>query len=108
MTGQTLAVLGVVVLLGLYGLARGVGRRARSAAARAAFEGSERVSVLGRGLTLGAFIVGGQWLTITYAAHNVTLLWTVLGLPAAVTGLAVARVFTVAGAPRSRRGGGRR
>ena len=101
-----LVVVAALVLFGLSGVVRGMRHRARAAVARAAYESTERVSVFGRGLALGGLIVGGQWVTITYAAHNVTLFWVVLGLPAAVTGLVLARLFTVAAAPRSRRGGG--
>jgi len=102
-------IIGVAALLaGLFALARGMRHRARAAAARVALESTERVSVLGRGLTVGAVILGGQWLAITYAAHDTTLFWVALGLPAVVTGLTIVRVFTVLGAPRSRRDGGRR
>lgn len=68
------------------------------------------MSILGRGLVLGALILAGQWWVITHAAGDLRLFWTVLGVPAGITGLALARLVTLPRPKVSRlhrpRGGG--
>jgi hypothetical protein len=59
-------------------------------------------------LTAGA-IVGAQWLVITYAAHNTTLLLAVLAVPALFAAFTLTKALTVMQVgPAVRRGGGRR
>ena len=52
-------------------------------------------------------IVGAEWLVIHYAAGNLTLLLTVLGLPALFAAYVLVQALTGT-AMRSRRGGRRR
>lgn len=103
----TILVGGVgVLLLGLL-LWRASARKAR-AAADAARAGARAVSLVGRVLVLGGLIVGVEWVVITYAFHNVTLVGVVLGLPALFTAYTLVRSLTIVGdggsAPRGRGG----
>ncbi|SER76166.1 hypothetical protein [Actinokineospora terrae] len=98
-----LAALGIV--LGVLLMWRSGARKGR-ATADAARAGARAVSLLGRVLVLGGMITGVQWVVVTYAAGNTTLLAVVLGLPALFTASTLVRVFTVVtDAPR--RGGKR-
>jgi uncharacterized membrane protein YccF (DUF307 family) len=68
--------------------------------------------ILWRGLVLGGLILAGQWWVITHAADDVRLYWTALSVPAAVSGLVLARLVTLpagrAARVHRRRGGGHR
>ncbi len=71
------------------------------------------VVAAGRALLAAAVIAGVQWLVITYAAGNTTLLWVALGVPALLAGYTLADALTGTtglGATdgRRRRGGGKR
>lgn len=105
----TMLLIGVgALLLGLL-LCRASARKAR-AAADAARSGARAVSLAGRVLVLGGLIVGVEWVVITYAFHNVTLVCVVLGVPALFTAYVLVRSLTIVGdggsGPRGR--GGRR
>jgi hypothetical protein len=82
--------------------------RAARRAADAARTGGRFVSLAGRVVVTAALIVGVQWVVLTHAAGNATLVWVVLGLPALLAGYALTRALTVSttDTPR-RRGGGR-
>lgn len=97
---------GLGILLGLWMIWR-AGKRKAKAAADAARTGARAVSLIGRVLVIGGLITGVQWVVVTYAAGNTTLLLAVLGLPALLCAATLARTLTVvADAPR-RKGGGR-
>ena len=71
------------------------------------------VVAAGRAQLAAAMIAGIQWLVITYAADNTTLLWVTLGVPALLAGYTLADALTGAtglGANHGRRsrGGGKR
>lgn len=71
------------------------------------------VVAAGRALLAAAVIAGIQWLVITYAADNTTLLWVTLAVPALLAGYTLADALTGAtglGAndTRRRRGSGKR
>ena len=85
MTGAELFLGGVAALavLSMVVKARAGVKRAR-AAAEIARVGASPVSVMGRVLMTAGVIVGVQWLVITYAAGNTTLLLAVLAAPALV------------------------
>jgi hypothetical protein len=87
--------------------------RARTKRARVVAEiarmGTNPVSLAGRVLTTAGMIVGGQWLVITYAAHNTSLLLGVLAGPALFAAYTLTKALTVMQVgPTPRRGGGRR
>lgn len=96
------AVLAVVVK------ARAGAKRA-AAAAKIAEAGTALVSLVGRVLVTAGVIAGVQWLVITYAAQNTTLLWVVLGLPALFAAHTLTKALTVTEVrPAARKGGGHR
>ena len=70
------------------------------------------VAVAGRVLLAAAVIAGIQWATVIYWAHNTTLVWVVLGVPALLAGYTLADTLTGSTGLGSngsrRRGGGRR
>jgi hypothetical protein len=72
------------------------------------------VVAAGRALLAAAVIAGVQWLVITYAPGNTTLLWVTLGIPALLAGYTLADALTGATGlgsttgPRRRGGGGKR
>ena len=101
---QLLAAL-AVVMVALW-LWRASVRRAR-AAADAARTGARVVSLAGRVVVTAAAIVGVQWIVITYAASNVTLLLVVLAVPALLAGHVLTRALTVTTLEPPRRGGRR-
>jgi len=80
-----------------------------TAAARIAEVGTGVVSLVGRVLATAGAIAGAQWLVITYAAQNTTLLWVVLGVPALFSAHTLTKALTVTDVrPAPRKGGGRR
>jgi hypothetical protein len=70
--------------------------------------GVSPVSLLGRVLMTAGVIVGAQWLVITYAASNTTLLLVVLAVPALFAAYPVTKALTVMQVGPTGRGGGRR
>jgi hypothetical protein len=96
-----LAVLSVVVK------ARAGVKKAR-AAAEIARVGTSPVSLVGHVLITAGLIVGAQWLVITYAASNTTLLLVVLAVPALFAAYPVTKALTVMQVGPTRSGGGRR
>jgi hypothetical protein len=97
-----LAVLSVLVK------ARAGMKRAR-VAAEIARAGVSPVSLVGRLLMTAGAIVGAQWLVITYAASNTTLLLVVLAVPALFAAYPVTKGLTVMQiGPTTGRAGGRR
>ncbi|EWC58862.1 hypothetical protein UO65_5864 [Actinokineospora spheciospongiae] len=97
---------GVGILLGLLIVWRAGARKVR-AATEAARTGARAVSLVGRVLVLGGLITGVQWVVITYAADNTSLLLSVLGLPALFTAATLVRTLTVVADGPRRRGGKR-
>jgi hypothetical protein len=84
------------------------GRHRARVAAEIARVGTGVVSLVGRVLLTAAGIVGAQWLVITYAATNLTLLLVVLALPALFAAHTLTKALTVTEVrPTSRRGGRR-
>nr|CTQ94943.1 hypothetical protein [Kibdelosporangium sp. MJ126-NF4] len=66
------------------------------------------LSLAGRVAFTAALIVGVQWIVITYATSNRSLLLAVLGLPALVAAYTLTRALTVTTMDtNTRRGGGR-
>jgi hypothetical protein len=97
-----LAVLSVVVK------ARAGVKKAR-AAAEIARVGTSPVSLVGHVLITAGLIVGAQWLVITYAASDTTLLLlVVLAVPALFAAYPVTKALTVMQVRPTRPGGGRR
>jgi hypothetical protein len=110
MTGVELVLGGVAALavLSLVVKARAGVKRAR-VAAEIARAGMSPVSLLGRVLMTAGVIVGVQWLVITYAASNTTLLLVVLTVPALFAAQTLTRALTVMQVgPAPRQGGGGR
>jgi hypothetical protein len=104
MTGQTLTLLTAAGLVGLW-VFTGAWRRGRQTARAIRATEQHRVSIAGRGVVAGVFILTGQWWVIRHGAHLPALYWAALGVPALVTGVALARLT----APRVLgRGGARR
>ncbi|WP_424184932.1 hypothetical protein ACOBQX_24025 [Actinokineospora sp. G85] len=97
---------GLGVLLGLLMIWR-AGKRKAAVAADAARSGARAVSLIGRVLVFGGLITGTQWVVITYAAGNTTLLLAVLGVPALFCAATLVRTLTIV-TDRPRRKGGRR
>lgn len=88
--------------------ARAGSKRAQTAAEIARL-GTGVVSLAGRVLLTAAAIVGVQWLVVTYAAQNTTLLWVVFGVPALFAAYTLTKALTVTEVrPASRKGGARR
>jgi hypothetical protein len=109
-SGVELVLGGMAALAALWIVvkARAGVRRAR-AAVEIARVGGSAVSLAGRVLVTGGVIVGGQWLVITYAATNTTLLLVVLAVPAMFAAHVITKALTVTEIrPSSRKGGGRR
>jgi hypothetical protein len=96
-----LAVLSVVIK------ARAGVKRAR-VAAEIARAGASPVSLFGQVLLTAGLIVGAQWLVITYAASDTTLLLVVLAVPALFAAYTLTRALTVMQLGPTRGGGGRR
>jgi hypothetical protein len=82
-------------------------KRAR-AAAEIVRVGASPVSLIGHVLITAGLIVGAQWLVITYAASNTTLLLVVLAVPALFAAYPVTKALTVMQVRPTRPGGGRR
>ena len=79
------------------------------AAAEIVRVGTGAVSLVGRVLVTAGVIAGAQWLVITYAATNTTLLWVMLGLPALFAAYTLTKALTVIEIrPSQRKGGGHR
>jgi len=97
---------GIGIVLGLLMIWRAGARKARTAA-NAARSGARAVSLVGRVLVLGGLITGAQWVVITYAADNTTLLLGVLGVPALFTAATLVRRLTVVSDAPRRKGGHR-
>lgn len=97
----------VVAVLALVVRVRAGNRRARAVRAVARL-GTSPVSILGRVLVTAGAIVGTQWVVITYAASNHTLLWVVLAVPALVAAYAVTKALTVTQVGTSSRRSSRR
>ncbi|WP_020673880.1 hypothetical protein [Amycolatopsis nigrescens] len=102
---QVLAGLGV--LLTLVMVWRSGSRRARRAA-EVARTSSRVVSLAGRVLFTAAAIVGAQWLVITYATSNTTLLVVALALPDLLAAHVLTRTLTVTSMDTTSRRGDRR
>jgi len=81
-------------VLAMVAKARASTKRAR-AAAEIAQAGTSAVSLVGRVLMTAGAIVGAQWLVITYAASNTTLLLVVLALPALFAAYTLTKALTV-------------
>ncbi len=109
LTGGELFLAGMAALamLALVVKARAGVKRAK-AAAQIVQVGTSAVSLLARVLLTAAAIAGTQWLVITYAASNTTLLWVVLGLPALFAAHTLTTALTVTEIRPARRGGVRR
>jgi hypothetical protein len=110
MSGAELFLGGVAALavLSLVVKARAGVKRARFAA-EIAKAGASPVSLFGQVLLTAGLIVGVQWLVITYAAGDTTLLLVVLGVPALFAAYTLTRALTVMQlGPTTRRGGGGR
>ena len=87
-----LAGLGALVLLVAIWRA---GRRRARAAADAARTGARAVSLVGRVLVVAGVIVGVQWVVITHALTDTTLVAVVLGLPALFAAHGIVRALTI-------------
>jgi uncharacterized membrane protein len=103
----------VEVLAGLGGLVALVGVwrisvRAARRAAETARASARLMSLAGRVLTAAAIIGGVQWVVLTHAAGNVTLVAVALGVPALLAGYTLTRALTVTTVDTPRRRGGRR
>ncbi|PWW65610.1 hypothetical protein [Actinokineospora spheciospongiae] len=91
-----LVVAGIsALLLGLL-VWRSAARKAR-AAADTARSGARAVSLAGRVLVFAGLIVGVEWVVITYAVHNATLVGVTLGLPALFAAYTVVKAVTIVG-----------
>jgi uncharacterized membrane protein len=102
---EMLAGLGsVVALLAVWRISVRAARRAADTA-RAGFR---LMSLAGRVVVTAAVIVGVQWVVLTHAAGNVTLVAVVLGVPALLAGHTLTRAVTVTALDASRHRGGRR
>lgn len=102
----TLALAALAVVLVGGWLWRASVRRAR-AAADSARAGARVVSLASRVVVTAAGLVGVQWVVITYAAANTTLLLTVLALPAVLAGHVLVRALTITALEPPRRRGRR-
>lgn len=109
MSGMELFLGGIAALavVSMVVKARAGVKRAR-AAVEIARAGTSPVSLVGHVLITAGLIVGAQWLVITYAAGNVTLLLVVLAVPAVFAAYPVTKALTVMQVPPTRAGGGRR
>jgi len=94
-----LAVLSVVVK------ARAGVKKARAEIARV---GTSPVSLVGHLLITAGVIAAVQWMVITYAVSNTTLLLVVLVVPALFAAYPVTKALTVMQVGSTRPGGGRR
>lgn len=102
---EMLAGLGaVVVLVTAWRMTVKAARRA----AETARTGARLMSLAGRVLMTTAVIGGVQWVMLTHAASNVTLVAVVLGVPDLLAGYALTRALTVTTSDMSRQRGGRR
>ena len=72
-----------------------VGAKRAQAAAEIARVGTSAVSLAGRVLLTAGAIVGTQWLVITYAATNTTLLLVVLAVPALFAAYTLTKALTI-------------
>jgi uncharacterized membrane protein len=102
---EMLAGLGAVVaLLAVWRISVRAARRA----ADTARAGVRLMSLAGRVVVTAAVIVGVQWVVLTHAAGNVTLVAVVLGVPALLAGHTLTRALTVTALDTPRHRGGRR
>jgi uncharacterized membrane protein len=102
---EMLAGLGAVVaLLAVWRISVRAARRA----ADTARAGVRLMSLAGRVVVTAAVIVGVQWVVLTHAAGNVTLVAVVLGAPALLAGHTLTRALTVIALDTPRHRGGRR
>jgi uncharacterized membrane protein len=102
---EMLAGLGAVVaLLTVWRISVRAARRA----ADTARAGVRLMSLAGRVVVTAAVIVGVQWVVLTHAAGNVTLVAVVLGVPALLAGYTLTRAMTVTALDTPRHRGGRR
>lgn len=74
--------------------------------AEAARAGVRLMSLAGRVVVSAALITGVQWLVLTHAATNVTLMAVTLGLPALLAGHTLTRALTATTSELPRRRGG--
>ncbi|HEX5121169.1 MAG TPA: hypothetical protein VFW65_38785 [Pseudonocardiaceae bacterium] len=70
--------------------------------------GARLVSLAGRVLVTAAVLVAVQWVVLTHAAGNTTLVASALGAPDLLAGYALTRALTVTTFDAPRRRGGRR
>jgi hypothetical protein len=82
--------------------------RAARRAAETARAGARLMSLAGRVVVAAAVIVSAQWVVLTHASGNVTLVVVVLTLPALLAGYTLTRGLTVTTLDTPRRRGGRR
>jgi len=82
--------------------------RAARRAAETARAGVRLMSLAGRVVVTAAVIVSVQWVVLTHAAGNVTLVALVLGAPALLAGHTLTRALTVTASDTPRRRGDRR
>jgi uncharacterized membrane protein len=102
---EMLAGLGAVVaLLAVWRISVRAARRA----ADTARAGVRLMSLAGRVVVTAAVIVGVQWVVLTHAAGNVTLVAVVLGVPALLAGHTLTRALTVTALDTPRHRGSRR
>jgi hypothetical protein len=109
MSGAELFLGGIAALavLSMVIKARAGVKKAR-AAAEIARAGASPVSLIGHVLMTASAIVGAQWLVITYAASNTTLLLVVLAVPALFAAHTLTKALTVMQVGPTRSAGGRR
>jgi hypothetical protein len=110
MSGVELFLGGVAALAALSVVLKArTGLKRARVAAEIARAGVSPVSLVGRLLMTAGAIVGAQWLVITYATGNTTLLLVVLAVPALFAAYPVTKALTVMQVgPATGRGGGRR
>jgi hypothetical protein len=109
MSGLELFLCGIAALAVLSVAVKAqAGVKKARAAAEIARVGTSPVSLAGHLLMAAGLIVGAQWLVITYAVSDTTLLLVVLVVPALFAAYPVTKALTVMQVRPTRSRGGRR
>jgi hypothetical protein len=95
---------GIVALITVWRFSVRVARRA----AETVRAGARLMSLAGRVAITAAVIVGVQWVVLTHAPGNVTLVAVVLAIPGLLAAHTLTRALTVTTVDTPRRRGGRR